>query len=70
MSTFKIYTTVDGLGGRAVGSGWAHGRIINGQWKEIEYHSRESAQRAINDPQFNGRGAYATDGESMLYPQI
>jgi hypothetical protein len=65
---YKIYTTIDGLGGRACGDGWAHGRINNkGQWIEIEYKSEHSALRSLKEKQFHGKGAYATNGRKRIY---
>ena len=68
METFKIYSTIDALGGNAIGQGWAHGRFskVGAEWCEIEYHSERSAQRALNGPQFDGRGAYASNGQITL----
>lgn len=66
---FSIYTTIDGLGGAAIGSGWEHGRMINGSWKPIEYASRETVLKALRGPQFSGRGAYATNGDSVVHAE-
>ena len=68
---FAIYTTIDGSGASKMPEsfGWIHGRIVAGHWKEIQYKNAETAQKALNGPQFEGRGAFATEGTITLYPQ-